>query len=78
MKFCGEFLGLQSSQPGETEMYTMVESLLPLINPWNPELSQKLTDHIQERAGARVVFPSEEKFNDQPPYQPFRSIPLFP
>lgn len=49
------------------DIFTIAVTILPLINPWNSEISHWLIEHIYELTGCRVYYPPKEKFSDQPP-----------
>lgn len=62
-----------SSSPTEVfaqdnlDIFTIAVTILPLINPWNSEISHWLIENIYEMTGCRVFYPPKEKFSDQPP-----------
>uniref|UniRef100_A0A915E196 K Homology domain-containing protein n=1 Tax=Ditylenchus dipsaci TaxID=166011 RepID=A0A915E196_9BILA len=67
VKFCDEFLSRPKKASGNMEVFTLAETVLPLINPWNAELSHSLIEYIYSSTGCRVFYPPKEKFADQPP-----------
>src|SRR4051794_29577065 len=70
-KFCDEFFKPFVSNSGtlhsDGECFAMAITYLPLINPWNIELSNKLIDYIYTDTGCRVFCPPKEKFCEHPP-----------
>lgn len=67
--FCNEFLRhpLDDLLFLNADIFTMALTILPIINPWNSELSHWLIEHIYEDTGCRVFYPPKEKFTNQPP-----------
>lgn len=68
--FCDEFLSLHNSlmfSTNNVDVFTMALTILPIVNPWNPEISHWLIEHIFDVTGCRVFYPPKEKFSDQPP-----------
>lgn len=65
--FCNEFLHQPLATFANSGIFTMALTILPIINPWNSEVSHWLIEHIYEETGCRLYYPPKEKFTDQPP-----------
>ncbi|KAI1727464.1 KH domain-containing protein [Ditylenchus destructor] len=67
VKFCDEFLSVKNYRLEDPDVFTVAISILPLVNPWNAELSGRLLEHVFNLTGCRVFYPPKEKFADHPP-----------
>lgn len=61
---CEEFL---ADVPKEDDTFQVPIPLLPLINPFNMEVSSRLVKFIREKTGARVQYPPLERYLMEPP-----------
>jgi hypothetical protein len=67
VRFCNEFLADVDSDCSNS-VFIMALSLLPLVNPWNAEISQWLVEYVQRILNCQVLYPPKEQFSDQAPY----------
>uniref|UniRef100_A0A914MQ75 K Homology domain-containing protein n=1 Tax=Meloidogyne incognita TaxID=6306 RepID=A0A914MQ75_MELIC len=58
---------LLTKKSSSNDLLTFGIALLPLINPWNIELSHRLIGNIAEQTGCRIFYPPKEKYAIQPP-----------
>ncbi|KAL3084987.1 hypothetical protein niasHS_010056 [Heterodera schachtii] len=67
--FCEEFMNAKflNKKAPISELFTLAIALLPLINPWNNELSHRLVGNLYEQTGCRVFYPNKEKYVVEPP-----------
>lgn len=70
ISFCDEFLLSHTAlmfASNNSDVFTMALTILPIVNPWNADISHWLIEHIFDVTGCRVFYPPKEKFSDQPP-----------
>lgn len=68
IEFCNEYLNAKNIKKTHSgDLLTFGIALLPLINPWNIELSHRLIGNLYEQTGCRIFYPPKEKYAIQPP-----------
>lgn len=68
IEFFNEYLNVKDIKKNQpSDFLTFGMALLPLINPWNIELSHRLIGNLYEQTGCRIFYPPKEKYAVQPP-----------
>lgn len=68
VEFCNEFFDLKQIKTSQTnDLFTLGLALLPLINPWNHELSHRLIGSLNEQTNCHIFYPPKDKYSVQPP-----------